>query len=849
MDRVLQRRDTAANWSSANPVLAEGELGIITDTKGYKIGDGSTAWNDLEYPANPTQVVNELGDSETAAISQEIVSNELEKIKNEIFVNIHDGNIGVNEQWSNINVENTYKYIIIPISYYSGMTITVRGSSAYKWYAWLTSYEVNPSGTPNYVSGTSRLQGYPTNVEIPSTANYLYISVANDDGIAYVPSVITVDTFTIFLNIRDEILNIKKDIKREADNINSLENTVDEINNNLTPIIRNGNISSSAGLWKNTNSGTYKNMFIPVSLYVGKNITVENNSSLTYIYHAFLTSFDITEDTTPNYVTGTSLNINYPSNKMIPETAEYLYLTVAGEDGIVYEPLKVSIGEEVIETNLYKKLYYLGEEQSNIADQTNSLKAIVNGSDEVTISVAESDVKNGNISGNLVWNNITGGDPYKHIIIPIAEYIGRSVTATGSSPYKYYAWLTNYDNVANYSEVAFLEGTTRYSGYPTSIKIPDGAKYLYLSVSGQTGEVFLPTVKILSQNSLISQVSSGKKGSPGEKVVFSVSVNCHIDLADDSTSDTEEDMQNDWATLTLPESYSLTNLCPLIVYCHGAGGSVTSTGSGESDGRVPFWNHYGYAVLQVNGLPQPFQTTVIKGGGFGTPIAINCYYKAYLYAIENYNLNPNCYLIGESMGGLTSLNLLQNTPMQIRAIALDAPLVSIENLWKSPTWTQEGDYKNTIWYLLAKMYNFSFAELNEAHSTNYTLDTFPFNTDDNDYNSTYVQELYTYNKDKIVGFDPFIATSISEDIEYKYIKCPIKIWRGAQDSATGRLPYCKNFVAKVRNAYCKAEEKYPPYSKHVLSSGTESDGITQVTIDSLQYSIYLEEIRIWLEKF
>ena len=72
MDRVLQRRDTAANWASANPVLAEGELGIITDTKGYKIGDGVTAWNSLPYPANPTQVVNELGDSETAAISQNV---------------------------------------------------------------------------------------------------------------------------------------------------------------------------------------------------------------------------------------------------------------------------------------------------------------------------------------------------------------------------------------------------------------------------------------------------------------------------------------------------------------------------------------------------------------------------------------------------------------------------------------------------------------------------------------------------------------------------------------------------------------------------------------------------------
>lgn len=76
-DRVLQRRDTSANWSSANPILAEGEMGIVTDTKGYKIGDGSTAWNDLEYPSNPTTVVNELGDSSTTAISQKITTDSI----------------------------------------------------------------------------------------------------------------------------------------------------------------------------------------------------------------------------------------------------------------------------------------------------------------------------------------------------------------------------------------------------------------------------------------------------------------------------------------------------------------------------------------------------------------------------------------------------------------------------------------------------------------------------------------------------------------------------------------------------------------------------------------------------
>jgi hypothetical protein len=48
-DLIQIRRDTAANWTSANPVLAQGELGAETDTSKIKIGDGSTAWSSLAY--------------------------------------------------------------------------------------------------------------------------------------------------------------------------------------------------------------------------------------------------------------------------------------------------------------------------------------------------------------------------------------------------------------------------------------------------------------------------------------------------------------------------------------------------------------------------------------------------------------------------------------------------------------------------------------------------------------------------------------------------------------------------------------------------------------------------------
>ncbi|HZS21994.1 MAG TPA: hypothetical protein VFA63_13550 [Pseudonocardiaceae bacterium] len=48
------RRDTAANFTSANPTLANGEWALETDTKKMKIGDGSTAWTTLAYNIGAT---------------------------------------------------------------------------------------------------------------------------------------------------------------------------------------------------------------------------------------------------------------------------------------------------------------------------------------------------------------------------------------------------------------------------------------------------------------------------------------------------------------------------------------------------------------------------------------------------------------------------------------------------------------------------------------------------------------------------------------------------------------------------------------------------------------------------
>lgn|GEM_PF-3440536 len=57
------RRDLAANWTSNNPVLLSGELGLETDTNQFKIGDGVTSWTTLAYggiqgPSGPSGVGN-----------------------------------------------------------------------------------------------------------------------------------------------------------------------------------------------------------------------------------------------------------------------------------------------------------------------------------------------------------------------------------------------------------------------------------------------------------------------------------------------------------------------------------------------------------------------------------------------------------------------------------------------------------------------------------------------------------------------------------------------------------------------------------------------------------------------
>ena len=60
------RRDTAANWSSENPTLADGELGFDKTNTYLKIGDGSTAWNSLgQFTQSEESITDFIGGTVT----------------------------------------------------------------------------------------------------------------------------------------------------------------------------------------------------------------------------------------------------------------------------------------------------------------------------------------------------------------------------------------------------------------------------------------------------------------------------------------------------------------------------------------------------------------------------------------------------------------------------------------------------------------------------------------------------------------------------------------------------------------------------------------------------------------
>lgn len=126
---IQLRRGTEASWEAANPVLVAGEPGFVTDLNRLKIGDGVTAWNDLDYVTSEsysliTTVFNNTGniipkmtviyinggqgDQPTVALAQantEATSSKTYAITAEAIANMSTGKVIVAGALINVNTD------------------------------------------------------------------------------------------------------------------------------------------------------------------------------------------------------------------------------------------------------------------------------------------------------------------------------------------------------------------------------------------------------------------------------------------------------------------------------------------------------------------------------------------------------------------------------------------------------------------------------------------------------------------------------------------------------------------------------------------------------------------------
>lgn len=60
--QIQVRRDTAANWTSSNPILAQGEQGLEIDTGKVKFGNGVDVWTSRPYSGSGEVQLQDLQD-------------------------------------------------------------------------------------------------------------------------------------------------------------------------------------------------------------------------------------------------------------------------------------------------------------------------------------------------------------------------------------------------------------------------------------------------------------------------------------------------------------------------------------------------------------------------------------------------------------------------------------------------------------------------------------------------------------------------------------------------------------------------------------------------------------------
>lgn len=290
---------------------------------------------------------------------------------------------------------------------------------------------------------------------------------------------------------------------------------------------------------------------------------------------------------------------------------------------------------------------------------------------------------------------------------------------------------------------------------------------------------------------------------------FSVKVNQSVSNSWDTGSTNQEPVnyKASTAVMVLPDGYTQWGAkTKAMFFFHGMNNVVTDVTWGspgaDSEGanevklaQKEFFRASGFAVIDCNG---PYDNGGQPVYGIGSPQAVEAYRKCYEYIIERYNIDPEIYAIGGSMGGVVALNYCFSY-QHVRALALLSP------------WT---DLKNVGWPSLSASQKSAFVDFYGFADTS------------------------TFDDSKVKGHNPAgRIREINGVQQINYNKHPIKMWIGSLENTQGSLlyPNALAFINALINGDSNARLRIVEGADHTLVSGG-SDVVNQ-------------EVVTWLKKY
>ena len=287
-----------------------------------------------------------------------------------------------------------------------------------------------------------------------------------------------------------------------------------------------------------------------------------------------------------------------------------------------------------------------------------------------------------------------------------------------------------------------------------------------------------------------------------EYIFFKVQFNHFRDFSTEIDNEVrdKEDIRECECVLTLPSSYTSNGApTPLIMSFHGSGSRVCE--NENLIGGLVYTTQCvdaGYAALDVNGS-EPHGRTI------GCLEHLMAAYKAYRYAIKNFNLEKQVLVCGGSMGGQTTINFINMFPNITRAAGIFYPRLNMDA------------FDIGAYHCVGSFDKLKGGPDGSPHSRIVEIHHFPSD------------EWYEPNT---IGFNPYkIRSFINKDGERVVIPpCPIKVWHGTADTTTDYRA-SQEFVKSIRRSGTYAEI-------HVLEG--VGHGMTQVMRD---------ELLIWFNRF